>query len=347
MAQATAAEFFEEMCCAYRRAERAAGGAIERPYEIAGRMLRLRFAGPGLVAAIAPALEHLAHPWEAPPADLTLCLWDSRSTATSIPDCPWDWRAQAGRADLRFVENGNVRAAVSVESGALTLLDGARRLAVYWIRDARAVPMHERGAPLRAALHWWLRAYGCRLVHAAAIGKRHGAVLLGGKGGSGKSTAALAALASGWRYLGDDYCLVATEGEPRVYSLYNSAKLDPNHLGNFPDLLRAVRLGPESSEAKVLLDLYSYDPASLISELPLRALLLPRVAGRPDTAAIPCTPAEALRVLAPSSLLQLPGTGRSDLAALAELTAKVPCYRLELGTELPMIPRAMEEALFR
>jgi hypothetical protein len=343
----SALDFFESACRAYRQAERAAGGAIERRYAIAGRTLRLCFAGSALVPAVAPALEHLAQPGAAPDADLTVYLWDSRSTATPIPDCPWDWRVQAARADLRFVENGRVRAAVSVVSGALTMLDGVSRRALYWIPDAGGVPIHERGAPLRAALHWWMEAYGCRLVHAAAVGYGRDAVLLAGKGGSGKSTAALAALTGGWHYLGDDYCLVAAQGEPRVYSLYNSAKLERAHLENFPALRSAVRCGSEPCGGKVLLDLHRFRPASLTATLPLRAVLLPRVAGRPETAAIPCTAAEALRALAPSSLLQLPGAGRSGLSAMAELAGKIPCYRLELGTELPAIPKVMREVLSR
>ncbi len=70
------------------------------------------------------------------------------------------------------------------------------------------------------------------------------------------------------------------------------------------------------------------------------AIALPRVTGRRETAHRPATMGEAVFRLAPSSILQLPFVrGRLALDRLTELASRVPSYWLELGTDLPEIPR--------
>ena len=61
-------------------------------------------------------------------------------------------------------------------------------------------------------------------------------MLLAGKGGSGKSTTALVCLHSSLVYAGDDYCLLATDDGPYVFSLYSTGKLNPDDVYRFSDL---------------------------------------------------------------------------------------------------------------
>lgn len=347
MAETTPLAFFESVYDAYQRAEQAVGGAIDRYYTIGGYTVRLRFAGPALVPFITPALEHLAASADMTRADLTICLWDSVSTFTSMPPCPWERDDYMARGEVRGFSNARTHTAVSGDVGAVSMLDETENLGVFWIRDACHVPTYERGAPLRTIIHWWMRQHGRLLVHAGAVGPHEGGVLLAGKGGSGKSTAALASLVYGWRYAGDDYCLLASNGVPYVYSLYNSAKLNVTHLKNFPIMLPAISNPEELASEKALLYLYQHQPISLISGLPVRVILLPRVTGRPETVVTPAAPTAALQALGPSSLFQLPGTGQSEFRALADLVRKVPCYHLELGTELERIPETIMKVLLQ
>jgi hypothetical protein len=337
--------FFERVYDAYQRAEQTVGGAIDRYYTIGGYAVRLRFAGSALVPFITPALEHLAASPDMIRADLTICLWDSVSTATSMPPPPWERDDWVARGDVRGFSNARIHTAVSGDVGAVSVLDETDNLGVYWIRDACHVPTYERGAPLRAIIHWWMRQRGRLLVHAGAVGPQEGGVLLAGRGGSGKSTATLATLGCGWRYVGDDYCLLAPNGVPYVYSLYNSAKLNVTHLEQFPTLLPAISNHEELASEKALLYLYRHQPSSVISGLPVRVMLLPRVTGRPETVVTRAAPTAALRALAPSSLIQLPGAGQSEFLALADFVKRVPCYHLELGTELERIPESMMKVL--
>ena len=192
-----------------------------------------------------------------------------------------------------------------------------------------------------------MRRHGRLLIHAGAVGCRDKGVLLVGKGGSGKSTSALASMLKGWSYLSDDYCLLATEGLPRVFSLYNSAKLTADHLRNFPALGAAVSNPAELADEKALIYIQTLMPDRMISEIPVHMILLPRVTGLPETRLRPASPSEALRALAPSSLFQLPGTGQSEFLVLGDFVKSVPCYHLELGTNLDAIPETIRKELAR
>ena len=359
--------FFECVVEAYQCAEQAAGGALDRYYAIGGYIIRLRFAGPALVPFITPSLEHLAAFPNVTRADLTICLWESASTATLMPPCPWELDDLIARGDVRGFSNARIHTALSGDVGAVSMLDEMENLGVYWIRDASHVPTYERGAPLRVMIHWWMRQRGLFLVHTGAVGYHEEGALLVGKGGSGKSTCALAGLMSGWNYVGDDYCLLAprqaasgkslstvnsfqdvrTDGAPYVYSLYSSAKLNADHLKNFPTLLSGISNPEELSSEKALLYLHEHQPTSLISGLPVRVIFLPRVTGRLETVANPAAPTAALQALAPSSLFQLPGTGEAEFHALGDLVKRIPCYHLELGTELERIPETMMKVMLQ
>lgn len=347
MTQSQPVEFFENARAAFLHAERASGSTVERHYYLSGFSLHLRFAGPALASRLAPALDHLLMADNGQPPDLTICLWDSASTATRMPQRPWQVDDLIARGDVRGFRNETILTALTADVGALSILNLAENVGLFWIRDAADLPTYERGAPLRAILHWWMRQHNRFLVHAAAVGMRQKGVLIVGRGGSGKSTTALTCLTNGWDYASDDYCLVSATETPRAESLYNTAKLDADHLRNLPQLLPAISNREELGNEKALLYLHQYKPNSLSAGFDLKAVLLPRVTGKPDTALQPATPAAGLRDLAPSSLFQLPSTGQEEFFALSRLVRTVPCYQLDLGTRLEQIPRVIQEVLNR
>ncbi len=177
-----------------------------------------------------------------------------------------------------------------------------------------------------------------QLTHAAAIGTSKGGVLLIGKGGSGKSTTALSCINSGFFYVSDDYCLLTTDPVPYVYSLYNSAKLDADNIQKFPNLAPAISNTDHLDSEKALFFLYEYCSEKMATGFPIRAILLPRVSGHPETKLTPASPAESLTALAPSTIFQLPGAGVAAFQIMVRLVQQIPCYTLELGTNLSRIP---------
>ncbi|MCB0209226.1 MAG: serine kinase [Anaerolineae bacterium] len=355
--QPNPAAFFETVYQAFQNAEQAVGSSIDRYYSIDGHTIRLRFAGPALVDDLTPALEHHATPPTSAPA-LTICIWDSMSTQTEWPSFPW-WEyfmhvnsngekvsnLYTPRGDIRGYNDGRIYTHIGAD--LFSILDIKQNIAVYWCQDAAQLPLYEKGAPVRTILHWWLRDKGLQLLHAGAIGTPDGAVLLAGKGGSGKSTTALTGLQSDLLYLSDDYSLVKLGSPPHVYSLYNTAKVRPDNLKRVPHLHHALTNANRLETEKALFFIGQHYPDKIVSDLPIRAILLPKVTGLPDTTIEPAGAKEALSSLALSSLHQLAGSGKALIHTINQLVNQVPIYHLKLGTELDQIPMVISDVIAR
>jgi len=182
-------------------------------------------------------------------------------------------------------------------------------------------------------------------IHAGAVGRPDGGVLIAGRNGSGKSTSTLACLHSDLRFAGDHYVLVRVDPEPYVFSLYSTAKLEPHDLGRFPKLKPMVNNHGRLTSEKALIFLHDHAPGEIVRGFPLRAILLPRVTGRRDTRLERTTPAAALMALAPTTLVHLQGASQEAFGKLARLARKLPVYTLEAGTDLSQIPVVILELL--
>ena len=315
---------------------------VERSYRIGGYLIRLRFAGDALLS-LTRALEHLSTNDEST-SDLTICLWDSESTGQRMAPPPWQEDDFLARGVIQGFNTDRIYTAFQHGSGAVNLLDTQRNLAVYWVPDPR-VPYWEKGSPLRTILHWWLLNQGRQLVHGAAVGSSEGGVLIAGKGGSGKSTTALACLESDLFYVGDDYSLLGLDPGPVVFSLYNSAKLNSDHVQRFPALLPKVDNPENLDEEKALLFINEHFPSKVATRMPVRAILVPRVTGLNETRLKTTSRAMGLAALAPSTIFQLPRAGDEAFKFLATFARQLPCFSLELGTNLSSIPTVIEELL--
>lgn len=347
--------YFQAVYEGYRRAEQAVGGSFDRFYTIGDYTVRLRFAGPALLQELAPALAHLATgPTDAPA--LTICLWDSASTHTTLPllvasllqllRLRW-WEQLDGRHEVKEYCGARIRTTFHLGPDILSVLDTQENLAVYWVEDARRIPYYERGYPLQAILNGWTQRHRRYYVHAGAVGTADGGVLLAGQGGAGKSTTTLACALSGLAVAGDDYTLAAVEPSPYGYSLYNTAKLRTREdLDKFPAVRSSVSNADRLDEEKPMIYLHEYAPRRVLHRFPIRAVLLPCVLGHgTDTYVQRTTAVAALKALAPSTILQLPGTGQRSFHAMSRLVAQVPCYTLALGTDLSRVPRVISRLL--
>jgi hypothetical protein len=330
---------------AFDRAERILG-PFDRWYRIAGYPVRLRFAGTAMASLITPALEHLRTDAVLCPA-LTVCVWDVESTRPRVPAPPWRVEGDAITAAPPRYRDERVRVTLDVGAGALSVLDCAERRAWYCARDAAALPGWEFGAPFRLILHWALGARGRQLVHAAAVGRPDGGVLLVGMGGAGKSTTALSCLGTELRYAADDYCMLSADPEPYAHSLYNSAKVYAADLPQFPRLAGIHRRLDAPGMDKALLYLYPQAADCIARGFPIRAIVVPSISGSADTIARPLSPAAALRALAPSTMLQVIGPDPATLGVLAAYVKRVPCYTLRLGSARARIPTAIADVLAR
>jgi hypothetical protein len=326
----------------------AEAGAVvtERHLRIGGRPVLVRAVGE-VAEALRSPLAHLEveadgadpamtiHAWAAPGADPLLDV-----DRTGLPAAD----------QLRFAELGaDASLMVWPVEG---LVQGFRRgsrpgggdEAFWWVPGIDHLPLFELAMPFRPIAHWWSESIGLLMVHAAAVGNpEHGAVLLGGVSGSGKSTTSLWALTSeALSFVGDDYVLVDPEaGE--VFSLYSTAKIHEPDQARVPHV-RAEVVGRQE-EDKLVAFLHDQYADRIVERLPITALVLPRVGGDgPRFTAV--GPGEALRRLAPSTVLQFQGSEPTRaLAALRRLVQSTPAFDLALGEDPSATPAAIESFL--
>jgi hypothetical protein len=339
-------QYFELTTQLFGKAVRAAGGSIDHFFSIGGQSVKLRFAGPALVLHIAPALEHLATSPTASPA-LTVCFFESASTGVGMGPPPWPPTAYGARGAIEGFNTDRIYTFYEPGIHILRMFDIERKLALYWVDEARRIPYWEASFPMRSILHWWTRNQPLQLMHSGAVGLPEGGVLLAGKSGSGKSTTTLACLDSDLSYVGDDYVLVRTDTSPYVYSMYNTAKLEPGNVSRLPHLRSLVTNLNQLETEKALIYLKDHYPDKLISGFPIKAILLPRVTGRRDTTLTNASPMAGLRALAPTTLYHLPRASHEAFLKMADLVKHVPVYNLELGTDLSQIPATVLDLLGR
>lgn len=357
MPNSPASNFFDKVEQSYKTIKKLRSDVYVHDYLLGNMLLRLEFVGSAMIHPMTRALKHLSVPetnsgqvQRSP--DLTICLWDSNSTGAVMPCPPWTHDDYVVRAEIKGYNDDRFHTAYDVWGGGLRLLDKQRNLGFFWTRDAQTLPSYERGAPLRMILNWWLRERRYQFMHAAAIGNENGGVLLAGKGGSGKSTSSLSCLDSSLLFASDDYCLLnlnnETDQKPsaRVLSLYSSAKLEQENIKRFlPQLQSHISNEHELESEKALLFLAENFSEKLIQEFPLKAILLPTVSGNLDTFLKPASAISALKALAPSTLFQLSGAGKTEFENMSKLVKCVPCYTISLGTDLPQISQTIKQLL--
>jgi hypothetical protein len=312
-------------------AEASSGRAIQRRVTIAGRQISLEFAGREMLEAIYPALSHL-ETQKGGDLALTIRLWDSASSGTPPPVLPWSASDVTTRGGVSSHTDPRVRLRHDPVSGLVAAYDESTHEAVWWFPDAHAIPWVERSSPLREILAWSLAGPRTPLLHAAAIGGREGGVLLSGPSGAGKSVTALAALASGMRYAGDDHMLVSLDPEPVAHSLYRLARVHGADMDRIAVLQSALVGWVDGAHVKkAVIDACRIQPAAVAGRLELSALVFPQPTTGGRTRIRRITAAEALRRMAPSTIFLIAQEPRGLMAAMGELVRRLPAYSLELS----------------
>lgn len=338
-----AGAYFELIASTFAEAVRAAGRVRTKTIDLAGQQVQLNFAGDALVGRIFPALAHLqVLPID---ADLRIYLYDSAST--SIPfyfPAPAVEKLYRGN-EVWLYRDDSCSILLDPHVKTLTMLDRTRGAAFFWTQDANALAYHETSFPLRILWQWWFQPRGLQLAHAAAVANENGAAVIAGASGAGKSTVALACLNSPLNYLGDDFVLLRARPTPGVYSLYCSAKLEPDHWRRFSHLQNTVSNSERLDSEKALMFLDQTFSDKLLPYAPVRAFLIPQVVGTGGVQLHKISPGRALQKTAVSTLSLLVGSGKEELNTLAELVQSLPCYQIELGADLTEIPVVIQTLL--
>jgi len=260
--------------------------------------------------------------------DLTVHIWDSAGTKTKMMP-PWKVPSYHSlETNLQQVSEDGFIGIYMHFDDTMTLYDSINKRAYFWIYDAARMPIWISAAPLRTLLQWKLGENDIHLVHGAVVGEPDKAVLMTAKGGSGKSTTALACLRSGMQYLADDYVAVSRGTEPLAYSLYNSIKVAPYHGNDFdPEYVS------EYEGDKSVVYLSSLFPSQMAYSAPLKAVMIPQITNRETTTIVPATKTQAMLALIPTTLFQLPLAESDKVRLLTSIIAALPCYAIELGKD--------------
>jgi hypothetical protein len=302
----------------------------------------MRFAGACLAEQLSRAYDHLAYEGDDDP-DLTIDVWDAVDSGSPPPPLP-ALDPKSPRGTTLYTADGGRYFACRPALGQLSAYDQSSARGWFWCHDARELPFWEPAAPFRQILHWWLPNRNALLLHGAAVGRADGGVLFVGAGGSGKSTCALACLASELLYAGDDYVGVELGTEPRVLSLFCSGKTEPAHARLLPHLPSPMFAGDGAREEKSVFYVGQAFPERMCEAFPLRAIVAPRVRG-PEPRVRPLAPAQALAALAPSTLLQLVPARQQALSTMARLLDDIPAFGLDVGGPPELIPPTIDHLL--
>ena len=341
-------EFHEMLSVAQQRAASVGSDAAqvrESWYGIAGRNVRVSLCGTELAHVLPRAIAHLSVAAAAAEPALVITAWDE--AATGIP-CPFPRTVFEDDAPGTTTVSSDGRHVLFERANTVFSFDRARRHMVGWVSAANKLTQYERGRPLHSAFLLWQRDLGYQPVHAGFIERGGHGILLGGPGGSGKSTTSLVCMADGWAYLADDYVAVERRDSRFVgHGLYCSTHLEQDHLTRFESLVPDASPPVLAGEDKSMVLLADVKGSHLGGAAEISVLALPRIGTGETTTFRSASKGEALLRLAPSSLLLLPyqGIGHDGFAALVALVEGVPTYWLELGRDFRLLPGAVSAML--
>jgi hypothetical protein len=310
---------------------------------LAGFALRIRVIGEQLAQSLLPPLAHLPRPSPANArVDLSIDVWSTTETRIPAPSTaaaasPKSMILLKASTDGRYV--GEQRA-----HGELWLDRQSDRIA-GWFGSADELNLDERARPFHKLLSAWLEERGVQFIHAGLVcGSRFG-MLFVGNGGAGKSTSSIACLRAGMPFLGDDFVGFSRDGGRLIgHGMYGTCLLNVDHIRRFPDLEQISRKAYHAFEDKSVVLLQHAFPDAIEHRTELGALLLPRVVrGETSSRVRPALKAEALRAIAPTSVMFLPRPSAAAFERLAGLVQTLPSFWLELGSNVDQICDAVRQ----
>jgi hypothetical protein len=310
---------------------RAPGDVVPRLLNIAGRSLKLDIAGASIEAFVCPAFAPMAVAGTTSETNSRLLIWaDERYRHP-----PWG-EAECGSIRL---PNGGILISHAVSSAVEAFLPEGRLM--LWGRPDAFENGDIQAHPASTAIAAWLARSGALVWHAGAVGDDNGAALLIGPGGTGKSTVALACAARGMGVLGDDLCVVTTDGAPMVHGLFSTAKVtrdSEQHLG----LTAPANSARTAKDKRVL----TFSDETFVRSAPIAAIIVLTKSSSGSVLA-PLPRSAVMRALAPTALKAAIGAGslRQWLRTVADLARRTPGFLVTIDWNLDAVVRSVSSAI--
>lgn len=274
--------------------------------KVAGKTVHLRCQSELLKQTLLRPFAHLLQPHLSGSAQLEIEIYELPTRE------PWD--------EVSFHFSADKKLAHQVLPRSFSLFDREQCRIIAAYQEIASLSLYELGRPLHCMLSLWLNHEGCPLIHAGAVIQQGRGILVGGDSGSGKTTTCLEALANGHGYLGDD--MVALDPQLGAHSLYATTFLEQARRRCMAWLGEEFHPPRYPWEDKCLTYLDKPFLEQLQAQSPISEVWLPG----PDVPKGRLKPIQALRRLAPSSLLVGPlSAGQVGLDLLERLVRQLPC----------------------
>ncbi len=189
--------------------------------------------------------------------------------------------------------------------------------------------------------------HGLYPLHAAALGRGGGGLLLVADSDSGKSTLSYSLVREGWSYLSDDTILLSEAGDAiDAVPFRRHFGLDTVAAEFFPELAGGSHL-PLAGQDKWVVDVGGQFPDRIDERLRPSVVVLPEIVDADESRLQPISAAEAHHALIRQSTLPYWDLDavRKHLDALARLTSQTSHYRLLGGRDILRRPARASELL--
>jgi hypothetical protein len=284
-----------------------------------------------------PALSHLADISNPNLADLTIYYVENSDLERGLTAPPSElFNAQGFATGL---DQSEIQIYYQPWVRQLFLYSQSQKIGIYWAIDAAEVPWWETTFSFRVIFHWWSRNKPLQLMHAGAMSNDgESGWLIPGPSGSGKSTSCMRLLLQGTYYLSDDYVIVSTEAPFKVFSLYQTAKINADNFDSSFSALASQLTNPDTyQEQKAVLLIGQHYPKQLLTEIKLLGILVPKITDQEHSSMQAVSPAKALMSIAPTTLFHLPHHREDAFAKISRVVNSVPTFQWLLGSDTPSL----------
>jgi hypothetical protein len=110
-----------------------------------------------------------------------------------------------------------------------------------------------------------------------------------------------------------------------------------------PTIWNSDRLGEEREEKAVAF--VDHTPGGVVGSLPLKMVIVPRISGKVSTTVSELSAGGAFLALAPSTIIQMPGSRHDEFGAMGDLVRQIPAAGLDLGSDLASIPPVITDLI--
>ena len=234
---------------------------------------------------------------------------------------------------------------VEFAGGAVVELPPDGKSARGWFARPDGIHPDLRASVIHYAITEILKRYGVYPIHASAVTRAGRGLVFPGPSGAGKTTACLALMRAGYRWLSDEHIFVRErDGAVELMGLPLRFNVSEHTIEAIPELARRTEWRGTSPKQRI-------DPTLVRDDAHAEAcradfIIFPHVVDAPESALVPIPKREALERLLPETLtVRDHAVASRQFALLSRLVLDARCLRLDFGSEILELPALIDALL--